>query len=669
MPLVERYGDWETMDGSHDDPHTLAFDHRLDGLESESETVRPGMNLAGMENNLKATCLITSLYAEYGWTETSNGDWVYDPDGPEVHSRSTLDAHFQHNIGPCTTQDQRNIMNELLHNLDPASSITDEGARKALEAMEWPADGTDLRGSTSFRCRFPLSNQYIAGATWCSGYHLGNGLVATAGHCVQPYLSSNSIATLKIVFGWSGEVRRKRFRAEQIFGIEKVLLCNAPTEYNSASHLNAIADWVHRWDTAVIRLKGVPGQFCNLAKVELAVQPPKFGSNVYNAGCPLGTPLRISPNGHVLHHALFNGDNDPFSHAITAQGTYSTDLDQFPGNSGGPVFDASTGKVVGHTVSTQNAVSEATMDDIESWERNYLANTANYRAVNEMINPHLAEKKPGDPSSRIHSKFYRTLSGDPSGGALFLNTTFICPGDIGPNDVKQPQNSYQAVFNRHKWDSPDVMFRNLTGRIDKVSLFTKPLKCILDDNVTCSLVLKMTGNRSTFRKPELGASVAIFVCEKIWRVSLSEVSRQTTPSPASVTYIYSIDISLGSNTSDKTADSPLLPSCLADWTHFRFEQPSHNPPDQAELEIIILRAAFAFPIDNSWPPNRTDLTSHSLDESLVWPAEEFRFTTNFSDTAASTITISGKRLSTVSGPRIQDNRCPNDRRSEYLCRK
>ena len=37
MPLVERYEDWKIDDGSFDDAHCLAFDHRVEADEAVSE--------------------------------------------------------------------------------------------------------------------------------------------------------------------------------------------------------------------------------------------------------------------------------------------------------------------------------------------------------------------------------------------------------------------------------------------------------------------------------------------------------------------------------------------------------------------------------------------------------------------------------------------------------
>lgn len=166
------------------------------------------------------------------------------------------------------------------------------------------------------------------------------------------------------------------------------------------------------------------------------------------------------------------------------------------GNSGGPVFDGLTGKVVGHTVSTQSAVSESSVTDIENWEKEFLINSHNYRDAFETINPYLARKHPQDPTYRVHPKFYRTLSGNPGGGALFLNTTFVYPGDISPNGVLQPPDTYQAFFNRHRWDSLDVVFRNSTGRIDRIYIFTRPLASIVAEcthHLICCCLLESIG--------------------------------------------------------------------------------------------------------------------------------------------------------------------------------
>lgn len=49
MPLVERYNDWATRDGSSDDPHTLAFDHRFGANASYFETLQMEAGFAGIQ--------------------------------------------------------------------------------------------------------------------------------------------------------------------------------------------------------------------------------------------------------------------------------------------------------------------------------------------------------------------------------------------------------------------------------------------------------------------------------------------------------------------------------------------------------------------------------------------------------------------------------------------
>lgn len=170
---------------------------------------------------MHATCLITSLNASYGWIEVEGGNWIYDPTGPNARLLPTLGAHFDRNISSCVKHDRRNIIDTLLLNHNPSLHITNGDAKDALERMTWPADGADPGGITSFISRFPLEAESIAGSDWASGYHLGNGTVATAGHCLLPQLLKNESQTLKVVFGWSGDVKGKRFAANQVFDIEK----------------------------------------------------------------------------------------------------------------------------------------------------------------------------------------------------------------------------------------------------------------------------------------------------------------------------------------------------------------------------------------------------------------------------------------------------------------
>ena len=301
------------------------------------------------------------------------------------------------------------------------------------------------------------------------------------------------------------------------------------------------------------------------------------------------------------------------------------------GNSGGPVFDGLSGKVVGHTASTQNAVSEATLDAIKNWEEEFLPLSENYQIVGKVVNPRLAAQKPQDSSYRVHPKFHRTLSGSPSGGDMFSNTTFICPNDIGPNGVLQLSEVYQAVFNRHKWDSPDVIHRNLSARIDRIDLFTKPLRSIIQEHPNSTLGITVAGTQSTFKEIDYDSSVIITTETGEWKIPLASPGQELAISPGTVAREFIVDLS---GFFDSGTFHASCTSSLADWAALRLQQPIHNPPEFIKLNLVIRRAEFSFPIKPCWPPNRPDITETG--KKLEWPTETFHFSTTVGYSRATT---------------------------------
>lgn len=174
-----------------------------------------------VDSNMQATCLITTLDASYGWTKAGGSDWIYNPTASTVRSLPTLGAQFHRSLRSCIEEDKHNLSNTLLVNSGPSKNVTDAKVKDALTQMTWPADGSDSRGTTSFVSRFAPENEYIAGSQWASGYHLGDGIVGTAGHVVISRLLNKELHKLKVVFGWSGDVCNKRFAANQIFDIDR----------------------------------------------------------------------------------------------------------------------------------------------------------------------------------------------------------------------------------------------------------------------------------------------------------------------------------------------------------------------------------------------------------------------------------------------------------------
>ena len=202
-----------------------------------------------------------------------------------------------------------------------AEALTDK-----IDALEWPRHTTELVS------RFAPASQYMIGPIFSSAYHLGEGYVGTAGHCLDKALVDYQLSKLRVVFNWVGDVvSKKSFTDLDVFEIERVVLCDTHGPLPSPTDPVETAPWSRRWDSAIVKLKGTPYQLSHLGSAKYALRPPEFGSLVYNIGCPLGTQLKVSANAHVLRHSLISDDDNPFLPLIAGYGTFTTDLDQFEG--------------------------------------------------------------------------------------------------------------------------------------------------------------------------------------------------------------------------------------------------------------------------------------------------------------------------------------------------
>ena len=254
-------------------------------------------------------------------------DWHFDP----THKETDLNSIWRNGLPDCVQYD-KNCLKDCFCNAttNPNTAYVGPEAnvlRDKLDHLNWPRD------TTEFVSRFEPAGQYMIGPKFCSAYHLGDGFVGTAGHCLDKALLDNQLGDLKVVFNWIGDVvSKKKFTESEIFGIERVVLCDTHGPAPSSTDLVATAAWSRRWDTAIFKLMGVPNQLCGLKPAKHATRPPCFGSPVYNIGGPLGTQLKVSASAHVLRHALVPDDTNPFSHKIASYGTFTTDLDQFEGN-------------------------------------------------------------------------------------------------------------------------------------------------------------------------------------------------------------------------------------------------------------------------------------------------------------------------------------------------
>lgn len=247
-----------------------------------------------------------------------------------THKETDLSSIWRNNIAVCVQHDKDSLRNCFCNcATDPATAYIGPEAESLcdkMDALEWPSDATELAS------RFAPAGQYMIGPKFCSAYHLGDGYVGTAGHCLDKALVNNQLGELSVVFNWLGDVVSKKFTESEIFSIEEVVLCDTHGPGPSSSDSVATASWSRRWDSAILKLKGSPDQLTRLKSAKYASRPPKFGSSVYNIGCPLGTQLKVSASARVLRHCLIGDDENPFSHLIAGYGTFTTDLDQFEGN-------------------------------------------------------------------------------------------------------------------------------------------------------------------------------------------------------------------------------------------------------------------------------------------------------------------------------------------------
>ena len=138
----------------------------------------------------------------------------------------------------------------------PPGTAADQATLDDIRKLEWPP------ATTKFISRFVLATQYRAGDSHSSGYHLGNGYIGTAGHCVVQQLLDGTIQDQRMVFGWAGEVDKVKF---SVFEVERcveasckkstvgivdldnsVVLCDAPGKYDDDATQNQVAKWARR---------------------------------------------------------------------------------------------------------------------------------------------------------------------------------------------------------------------------------------------------------------------------------------------------------------------------------------------------------------------------------------------------------------------------------------
>ena len=168
--------------------------------------------------------------------------------------------------------------------------------------------------------------------SFCSGAYVGNSYIISAGHCVD---TSDKDAfdyydNVYVVFGWrydSDNTPVLSFNEDQVYTIKEVKI----REYTSStSSFNALLNSYEDYSLSVLDRDPVN------KKALIVDKNPDIntGKKVFTIGYPLGMAVKIDrPEDSEIK--------------LVGKNTFQTNIDAFGGNSGGPVFDSNTKKIIG----------------------------------------------------------------------------------------------------------------------------------------------------------------------------------------------------------------------------------------------------------------------------------------------------------------------------------
>jgi V8-like Glu-specific endopeptidase len=233
----------------------------------------------------------------------------------------------------CNTTMATTLFTKAVHGIDnrhEAYTYPDKQVRMYAHAVAAKVKKSSLhrsifhKGTYSFRKR-SLKNTYnfchpqkfenqtaLAG---CTGFLVTPTTLITAGHCMKRKNDcKNNYWVFDVVKG------TKRIKAENIYRCKKVIA----QHFDENKNLD---------DYAIIELDRIVQNRTPL-QVDLSGELEE-DSSVYMIGHPIRLPLKVTDNAQI---------KNIYSRYFT------TNLDVFSGNSGSPVFDSKTGKVIGLAV-------------------------------------------------------------------------------------------------------------------------------------------------------------------------------------------------------------------------------------------------------------------------------------------------------------------------------
>jgi V8-like Glu-specific endopeptidase len=167
---------------------------------------------------------------------------------------------------------------------------------------------------------------------FCTGVLVAKDLILTAGHCVGPEDTSQTLESvcksMRIKFGYA----YKKSDKDSLKMIDHTQLykCQEIVAYHDPQHL------YQEMDYGLIRLNR---EVTDHEPIALESHLASINDPVVLMGHPNGLPLKVSDGAKIQ---AVNYPRDNF---------YKADVDAFQGNSGSPVFSKETGKIVGMVVS------------------------------------------------------------------------------------------------------------------------------------------------------------------------------------------------------------------------------------------------------------------------------------------------------------------------------
>ena len=253
----------------------------------------------------------------------------------------------------------------------------------------------------------------------CTGFLIAPDVLVTAGHCINSMEDANKYVW---VFDYTSDSdfvdgKKLKFKPENIFEVESIIASDL-TEDNKN-------------DYAVLKLKKksnrAPYRFRTSGEVLL-------DGPINTIGCPTGLPLKFTTNATVVD---------------TSQETwFKSDIDAFPGNSGGPVFDKN-GFIEGILVRTAAEYSFFAGKYTGDYKYDYWCDCVKTVSFQDV------EDNPGCASHRITKIPVNILI-----SSVYENLEYALKNKL--DDRFKSWSTYKWIFNHN--------YSDINGRFEKMAL-------------------------------------------------------------------------------------------------------------------------------------------------------------------------------------------------------